>query len=187
MGQRLTVTLHKGERDICNIYYHWGAYPFDSVMILNEIVQELAKMNTERADDREIQLAMIRFVERNGGGISGGKNNSEWGYVKMAFPEETFKSDKIDRNNRLIAISPEEICKLNNWADGVTDINLEAQEVTNWNVETQSLCNLKVEPRTLTVNPVSYGMDESSILAKEVSLAKVKETCFCYDEYIFVF
>lgn len=189
MGQRLVVTIQSGKRDICALHYHWGAYPFDSVMLLDEIVQELMKIGKKKAgaSDEDIQLAMILFAEKNGGGISGGKNGSEWKYVKNVFPEEKFKADGINRNNGLIAISPEEICSLNNWADGVANIDLEAQEITNWTVETVPSYLLKAESLPLSVSPESYSMDESGVLAKEVSPAKDKETCFRYGEYNFIF
>lgn len=184
MGQRLVVTIQKGKRELCALYYHWGAYSFDSVMILDEIVHDLMKIGT--ISDKEIQLALIRFAERCGGGISGGKNGSEWEYVKKVFPDEAFKADEIKGTDGLIAISLEGICHLNNWADGVANIDLEAQEITNWTVETRTAHNLEPE-LPLTVNPVSYSMDESATLAEEISPAKKKDICFRYGEYAFVF
>lgn len=187
MGERFVVTVRRGESKLCALHYHWGAYPYDSVMILDEIVQELAKMNYEKATDMEIQLAMIRFAERTGGGISGGKRNPEWGHVKKMFPKVKFKADGINGSKGLIAISPSGIGNLNNWAEGVADIELYAQEITNWVVEERSICNLKTDPLPLSVNPASYSMDESATLAKEVSPARMNYTCFRYGEYTFVF
>lgn len=115
MGQRLVVTIQNNEENLCNIYYHWSAYSISALIATKDIINALFDDDNENED---VRLRMIRFVERNGGGIANGKDGDEWKYIQNAYPNETFKSEVIDRNCGLIAISEDGMNDLQNWSEG---------------------------------------------------------------------
>ena len=38
MGQRLVVTIEKGDRNLCKIYYHWSAYTYSALLETKKII-----------------------------------------------------------------------------------------------------------------------------------------------------
>ena len=126
MGQRLVVTVNYCEEEIVKIYYHWSAYTESALMETKQILDELLDENNNIKD---LKLRLIRFCERNGGGIKNGKDSDEWKYIQSVYPNETFKEDNISRNYGLIALSEEGMADLQNWSEGDVYINLDEGEV----------------------------------------------------------
>lgn len=69
MGQRLVVHVYNKNEEICNIYYHWSAYPMDTVEELKGITDWCIKNKLKSKENKEIILSLIRYCERNGGGV----------------------------------------------------------------------------------------------------------------------
>jgi hypothetical protein len=67
MGQRLVVTIEKGERKLCNIYYHWSAYTYSALLETKKIINCIYNHKDETTE--ELLLRLIHFCEENGGGI----------------------------------------------------------------------------------------------------------------------
>lgn len=128
MGQRLVVTIENNEEELCKIYYHWSAYSRSALMETRDIVNELFDEYNKIED---IKLRMIRFCERNGGGIDGGKESDEWKYIQNTYHNETFKEEGISRNCGLIAISEDGMNDLEIWSEGDIIINIDTHRVTN--------------------------------------------------------
>lgn len=146
MGQRLVVTVNYCEEEIAKIYYHWSAYTESALMETKQIIDELLD---EKNKIKDLKLRLIRFCERNGGGIKNGKDSEEWKYIQSVYPNKTFKSDNISRNCGLIALSEEGMADLQNWSEGDVDINLDLGIVVN------------------TVNWSCDGIEEYNELRKE--------------------
>ena len=127
MGQRLVVTVNYCEEEIAKIYYHWSAYTESALMETNNILEELLNEDHEIKD---LKLRLIRFCERNGGGIKNGKDSYEWKYIQALYPDEVF-NENINRNYGLIALSKEGMDDLQNWSEGDVDINLDLGRVVN--------------------------------------------------------
>lgn len=127
MGQRLVVTIKKGERKLCNIYYHWSAYTYSALYETKKIIDCIYN-HTEETEE-ELLLRLIHFCENNGGGISNGCDGDEWKYIQKLYPNETFKTDNISRSNGLISLSEKEMEISQDWSEGDVFINLDTDQV----------------------------------------------------------
>lgn len=127
MGQRLVITVKHNNEELAKIYYHWSAY---SVSALEETKEIINVLYDDENKIKDLRLRLIRFCERNGGGIDGGKNSKEWKYISKMYPNETF-SENIDRNYGLIAISEEGMEEMQYWSEGDVEIELGTSEVFN--------------------------------------------------------
>lgn len=122
MGQRLVVTIHGLNKDLCNIYYHWSAYTMDALYETKNILECIYGAPYE--DEKGLVLRLIHFCEESGGGISGAEDSFEWKYIQSIYPQENFKSDGINRNDGLIAISEHGMTESNDYAEGNVYIDL---------------------------------------------------------------
>lgn len=127
MGQRLIVTVNTHGHDICKIYYHWSAYSVSALYETKKIIEAIG----ECKDIKELRLKLIRFCEETGGGIDGGKDSNEWNYITNEYPDETFKSEGIDRSYGLIAISKEGMKNLQSWCEGEITLYIDECNIFN--------------------------------------------------------
>lgn len=127
MGQRLVITLERNERPIAAIYYHWGAYTSSALHYTREIINCIYDEEYENETDTEKLLRLIKFVESNGGGITG--DEYERNYIQSLYPDETFKSENYSRNDGLISLSEQGISKLQGWSEGDVFIDLGNDEI----------------------------------------------------------
>lgn len=125
MGQRLVVTIETNEKNLCNIYYHWGAYTYDALLQTKEIIDCI--YNHKDETEEELLLRLIRFCERNGGGIRG--TEDEFKYIQSLYPNETFVTENYSRNDGLIALSKKGMADLQSWSEGDVYINLDTEQV----------------------------------------------------------
>ena len=125
MGQRLVVTIEKGDRKLCNIYYHWSAYTYDALLETRKIINCI--YNHEDETESELLLRLIRFCEKNGGGIRGAKD--EFAYIQSLYPNEIFVTENYSRSEGLIALSEKGMRDLQSWSEGDVYINLDTDEV----------------------------------------------------------
>lgn len=112
MGERLAVNIDNEWGNIAAIYYHWGAYTTDALRITQHIIETLGDYESKSVE--EMQLDLIKMCERDGGGIE----SNDFDYILNKF-KCNFKRDNISRNDGLIAISPEEIATVNQWATSI--------------------------------------------------------------------
>lgn len=131
MGQRLIVSIEKGGKELCNIYYHWGAYTDSALLHTKEIVDCI--YNHKDETDAEMLLRLIHFCENQGGGIANGKNGEDWSYICNLYPDETFKADNINRSDGLISLSESGMAESHKWSEGDVIIDLDT-ELINFGV-----------------------------------------------------
>lgn len=123
MGQRLVVTVKRDDEDVCKVYYHWSAYTTSALLETKKILDFL---NEHRyAPKKELQLQLIRFCEKNGGGIDGFDREN----IQKLFPKEKFKADGYSRNEGLIALSEDGMDDMQKWSEGDVEINLDNDTV----------------------------------------------------------
>ena len=127
MGQRLVVTIERNKKSIAKLYYHWSGYTLDALYNTRDIVQCI--YNHKDETDKEMLLRLIRFCENNGGGIDGGNGSDAWKYITAMFPNETFKSEGISRDNGLIALNEEYMLAMQRMSEGDVYINLDTDQV----------------------------------------------------------
>lgn len=125
MGQRLVVTIETNEKNLCNIYYHWSAYTYSALLHTKEIIDCI--YNHKDETEEELLLRLIRFCERNGGGIRG--TEDEFKYIQSLYPNETFVTENYSRNDGLIALSKKGMADLQSWSEGDVFINLDTDQV----------------------------------------------------------
>ena len=127
MGQRLVITVRKEQEDIAKIYFHWSGY---SVSALEETRSLLKDIDTNEEDIKKLQLNIIRACESMGGGIDGGAGSEEFSYVCNIFPNVSFKEDP-NRNCGLVALSENDMEKIQLWSNGNIVIDLDYNRIYN--------------------------------------------------------
>ena len=127
MGQRLVITVRKEQEDIAKIYFHWSGY---SVSALEETRSLLEDIDTNEEDIKKLQLNIIRACESMGGGIDGGAGSEEFSYVCNIFPNVNFKEDP-NRNCGLVALSENDMEKIQLWSNGNIVIDLDYNRIYN--------------------------------------------------------
>lgn len=125
MGQRLVVSIEKGEKPIAKIYYHWSAYTHSALYETRDIINEI--YSHEDKTESELLLRLIRFCENNGGGIRA--TTEEFNYIRSLYPDETFVTENYSRSNGLIALSEEGMAALQSWSEGDVYIDLDTDQV----------------------------------------------------------
>lgn len=170
MGQRLVVTIHNNEKELCAIYFHWSAYSFSALLETQKILNCI--YNSEDETESELLLRLIRFCEENGGGIRA--QDDEFAYIEALYPNETFKKDDYSRNYGLIALSEKGIQDLQSWSEGDIDIYIDEDKICNgvysyyesiddYNTE-HSEWDEDFEPVTLEdITDIGYDLGEISI------------------------
>lgn len=117
MGQRLNIQIQRGETILANAYYHWSAYTESSLELLKMIHEKWEKLSTIEND----VIRAVRLLESTGAGLT----DKESAYSSIL--GEGFLPWRIadNRNNGLIAVSPEGIAETNDWAEGGAIIDLD--------------------------------------------------------------
>lgn len=128
MGQRLVVTVKSTGEDLCKMYFHWSAYTISALMEVRDMMAEFP-METNSKEDAI--LYFIRYCEEYGGGIDCGMDSKEWNYITNKYPNYKFKSENINRNRGLIAISEDGMDEMQSWSEGDIYINLDEMTVHN--------------------------------------------------------
>ena len=127
MGQRLVITVRKEQEDIAKIYFHWSGY---SVSALEETRSLLKDIDTKEENIKKLQLNIIRACESMGGGIDGGAGSEEFSYVCNIFQNVSFKEDP-NRNCGLVALSENDMEKIQLWSNGNIVIDLDYNRIYN--------------------------------------------------------
>ena len=127
MGQRLVITVRKEQKDIAKIYFHWSGY---SESALEETRSLLKDIDTKEENIKKLQLNIIRACESMGGGIDGGAGSAELSYVCNMFPNVNFKEDP-NRNYGLVALSENDMEKIQRWSNGNIVIDLDYNRIYN--------------------------------------------------------
>lgn len=125
MGQRLVITIKDGKRELAAIYYHWSAYTYSALAETKKVIGCI--YNHKEETEKEMLLRLIKFTEKNGGGIRG--QEDEFEYIQRLYPNETFKKDGYSRNDGLIALSPNGIADLKELSEGDVDIQIDSDMV----------------------------------------------------------
>mgnify|MGYP003470478795 FL=1 len=127
MGQRLVITVRKEQEKKEKIYFHWSGY---SVSALEETRSLLKDIDTKEENIKKLQLNIIRACESMGGGIDGGAGSEEFSYVCNIFPNVSFKEDP-NRNCGLVALSENDMEKIQLWSNGNIVIDLDYNRIYN--------------------------------------------------------
>lgn len=128
MGQRLVVTIKSTGEDLCKMYFHWSAYTISALMEVRDMMEEFP---IETKSKEDVILYFIRYCEEYGGGIDGGMGSKEWNYITNKYPNYKFKSENINRNRGLIAISEDGMDEMQSWSEGDIYIDLDEMTVHN--------------------------------------------------------
>lgn len=128
MGQRLVVTIKSTGEDLCKMYFHWSAYTISALMEVRDMMEEFP---IETKSKEDAILYFIRYCEEYGGGIDGGMGSKEWNYITNKYPNYKFKSENINRNRGLIAISEDGMDEMQSWSEGDIYIDLDEMTVHN--------------------------------------------------------
>lgn len=117
MGQRLNIQIQRGETILANAYYHWSAYTGSALELLKTIHENWDKLSNEENDI----IRAVRLLEATGAGLT----QEELFNVDILGQGFVPQNVEINRNDGLIAVSPEGIAETNDWAEGGAIIDLD--------------------------------------------------------------
>lgn len=124
MGERLVVTIKAFDKEIATIYYHWSAH---SVAALHEVDDLISNVSWDKAKSTdELILMLTRHLEDNGGGV----DQEDIVAFNQRFNEH-FKTEGIDRNFGLIAITENTMNDQIEWSAGGILIDFDEQIIDN--------------------------------------------------------
>lgn len=127
MGQRLVVSIQNNGKELATVYYHWSAYTVSALWETSKLVKCI--FNHKDETEEELKLRLIRFCEKNGGGING--NPAEFEYIKSLYPGEVFKRDGYSRSDGLIDLSESGRRKSHGLSDGDVEIYIDEERINN--------------------------------------------------------
>lgn len=127
MSQPLVVTVENNNRELAKIYFHWSNSTESALDETKKIINALE--NCESKNDKDIQLALIRFCENNGGGIDRENDCREHTYIQKIYPDETFLTEEYCSVYGLIAISECGMSDLQTQSLGDVYINIDSETV----------------------------------------------------------
>ena len=121
MRQRLVVHVVSNHQDIAAIYYHWSAYTEDTLEEIKTLIDDFNEKGFDFStmSKEEAQLAVIKTLEANGGGV----DEDDLSAAKSLFPMESF-NESPDRSFGLVAISSGDMADMNQWVEGRAMIDL---------------------------------------------------------------
>lgn len=117
MGQRLNIQIQRGETILANAYYHWSAYTGSALELLKTIHEKWEELSTEEND----VIRAVRLLETTGAGLT----QEELLNVEILGQGFIPGNVAVNRNDGLIAVSPEGIAETNDWAGGGAIIDLD--------------------------------------------------------------
>lgn len=132
MGQRLVITIHAFDKDIAKVYYHWSGYTYSAYAEAYEII---FKGNlSEAKDENELIDRLLNLLEETHGGVLDGKFGDEWREVSVKLQRDNFNPTP-NRNYGLLAITPQGMSRLDDWAGETLTINFDDGYVYNHAME----------------------------------------------------
>jgi hypothetical protein len=96
MGERLVVEIKRNNKPLATSYYHWSAYTFPALTILDSMYHHVLK-DAKALTDSELQLAMIKFAE----------NSTPYGYVGT----KESKAKAEEAHQKVLQSMPEELAR----------------------------------------------------------------------------
>ena len=127
MGQRLVVSIQNNGKELATVYYHWSAYTVSALYETSKLVRCI--FNHKDETEEELKLRIIRFCEKNGGGING--NDAEFEYIQKLYPGEVFKRDGYSRNDGLVDLSEKGMQDSHGWSEGDVIIHIDEERINN--------------------------------------------------------
>lgn len=121
MGQRLVISVNLHGKNIAKIYYHWSAYTESALREVSDVVNCIYGTT-----EKEVQFALIRMCERNGGGV----DHDDLEYARQLFPGKTF-NESVDRSYGLVALSKSNMVAMQRWSEGDVEVNIDENEILN--------------------------------------------------------
>lgn len=125
MGQRLVITIKKGEQELAKGYYHWSAYTVSALATLLEVLSGYDEyVDAVKGKEHEDILLATRMLEASQAGVC----VDDLEYVQKTYPNIEFKP-YIDRNFGLIALSEEKMRNFDCWSEGDVIIDLNSKTI----------------------------------------------------------
>lgn len=127
MGQRLNLEIEIDNKLIGNVYFHWGAYTYESLGFLerignileeSDVIEEVIEADTKL----EKQRWLVKVCEK--AGFSGLKEDSHT-YLSGMFPDDTFIR-ATNRNEGLVSITDIDIKDTFSWQEGTCVVYIDS-------------------------------------------------------------
>lgn len=104
----------------------------DGIVITREFDTASCFLVACESDDIDVAISFDDpIVSVSYGGIDGGMGSKEWNYITNKYPNYKFKSENINRNRGLIAISEDGMDEMQSWSEGDIYIDLDEMTVHN--------------------------------------------------------
>lgn len=124
MGQRLNIEIHRNGELLANCYYHWSAYTQDSITLVKQIINADDMDQYAFQHNRDIAYAVYLLMQ-TGAALT----KPELSYVDEPSPILDFFAHCANRDNGLIAVSPDEMRETRNWEEARVTIDIGTKEI----------------------------------------------------------
>ena len=122
MGQRLNFEVCYDGEVLANAYYHWSAYTSSSLGILENVIEAYKN----RTEINPLRVA-VEILQATGAGV----DDEEKSRIRMdksgKFDGIKFR-DAVDRNEGLLAVTPEGIESTRRWEEGRVTVDISTEE-----------------------------------------------------------
>lgn len=116
MGQRLVINIYSKGEILANAYYHWSAYSLGSLDELRPIIKEL-----ETPEEQEYKFGVldaIKLLQVTSAELT----DKEFDEIKKLYPSFKRKTERIDRNDGLIAFTEKGKSTNMLWSEGIIEV-----------------------------------------------------------------
>lgn len=122
MGQRLNFEVCYDGEVLASAYYHWSAYTSSSLGILENVIEAYKN----RTEINPLRVA-VEILQATGAGV----DDEEKSRIRMdksgKFDGIKFR-DAVDRNEGLLAVTPEGIESTRRWEEGRVTVDISTEE-----------------------------------------------------------
>lgn len=122
MGQRLNFEVCYDGEVLANAYYHWSAYTSSSLCILENVIEAYKN----RTEINPLRVA-VEILQATGAGVDDMEKNRIRMDKSGKFDGIKFR-DAVDRNEGLLAVTPEGIEDTRRWEEGRITVDISTEE-----------------------------------------------------------
>lgn len=124
MGQRLNIEIIKDGETLANAYYHWSAYTSTALNLTERIIDFI----NENPKESESDIAYAILVLQSTGALLTAEEIATLN-DDLKENKSIIKSENVNRNSGLIAISEKGIEDTRKWEEGRIEIDLDQKKI----------------------------------------------------------
>lgn len=127
MGQRLVISINKGDTELANAYYHWSGFADKAVNLTKDILKALKENDNIKAEKNDV-IKAIMLLEATGASLIDEDSVKYYNdHLKAINPNITIGA--TDNTSGTIAITKASMKNNIDWAESRVIIDLDKEEI----------------------------------------------------------